>query len=1128
MENRKVLVVTISVIVLLLPQAFTYAYEVPVHKSLTKNIITEYTKLLGKTFTNTDINTIIDGSAFEDNGTRPINHFYDPVHNVGLKSKRPTSKIWATNPYKQASYGEWRNNNDRKLFEGKQDYTWQRAVYEYAHGNKHRGLEALGHILHLVEDLTSVPHTRDDAHSGSWFDGSSVYEEYTAKLKSDIHLHNIKSANDIGSIMQETAIYTNHNFLSADTVFKDFVMPKRDTSKIKNHFMIGDLGQRVILLKVIEDKSGVKVVSEQKLKDPRVMQSYWEHLSYKAVESGVSVIDLFFREVEKERKTNKLAMMNKSSNEVRSIAKNITGFKGMKFLLGSSLSAVESYELNKDDWEGARRAAQIYDIDFPPRPIGVKMPKRIIKAQNQGASALQAIEQATIRPVPTVKKNNTPEPKPKPKPEPKPKPKPKLKQEEKPVISPKIIKTSLIKPVPVIPVPVPTDIVEAKPPIPTQEPKQEQKLEPKHTSTPNPFDPGGFAFGAGGGGGIHTPAPASPPDTTPPTITFTVHPCLHESGSSCFVYPGIEITYDWSTSDTDFEHFTINNSATTTISTSTTGTATTTLANNGDTQTITISATDTTGNVSTSTKTLIASTPSVVINEIFWGGTNTHPEDEWFELYNNEDYDIILDGWSFIATSSGLTVPLSGTISANSYFLVEPNEDTTSSIADLVMPFNAQMSDIKDTVQLKRGTTVIDEITPDNTNAWRAGFKNTGQTSYSMERFLPTGPSNDDANWGNASPYWHPETDRDGAILYGTPGTRNGTNYLFTYDNNMPSSGTLTVSASRSPYKLPYFTVLSGQTLTIEDGVIIEMFSEPHAPFDVQGILNVQGTASNPVIFTSDVANPGMWRGIKVNSGAEATLTHTQVLNGGYSGGSTDAAIKNTGGTLILNNATVASSSALGIRTENNATTTINNTLIKNNASHGLLAKSSVVVIDDTTFENNIMGIYHSHATNMTVRNSIFINNSERAIYHGSDRTGVYIGNSGSGNGLDGIFLGGLWMNSTGTTTLAYNSLPYAFSWLDIKNGTTLSLDPGVIMRGTYSGSPYGGKAKIIIKDGGTLHVSGTEANPVIFTSIKDPGGSPADSDWWGIVKEGNGIVIGASTTTALMKYADPTTISLW
>ena len=383
MENNRFLIF-IAIYLFTLP-AFTNAYSVTTHQELHKNILKEYQHLAGDDIPSTLERAFIKGAVDEDKGARPVNHFYDSINNVGLKNnKRPKSIIWATNPYLQGRFGEWRLIKDKeaKLLEHESDYSWQRAVYEYVHGDKERAMESLGHIMHLLEDLTSVPHTRDDAHSGSWFDGHSYYEDYTVDKVPHVQLPNLKEVNDIKTTFKGLSTYTNTHYLSADTIFKKYLSPQKNNLIRKGDYLYDPIiGNKVLWSITLIDKNG-NTTEEIKLQEPQVMQSYWDHLSYKAVESGVATMDLFFREVAKERLTNELAYMNKSYGEVKSIASTIKSYKGMRSLLGSSLSAVEAYELNENEWEGARRAAEMYGIDdFPPRPIGVKMPKLKPKVQ---------------------------------------------------------------------------------------------------------------------------------------------------------------------------------------------------------------------------------------------------------------------------------------------------------------------------------------------------------------------------------------------------------------------------------------------------------------------------------------------------------------------------------------------------------------------------------------------------------------------------------------------------------------------------------------------------------------------------------------------------------------------------
>ena len=146
---------------------FTFAYDDDTtHPALTQEII----KLFNSEFkslklSDTDAEQIIQGSIDEDLETRWMQHFYDPVYNRGLTilgQEWMTSKEWSQNTLAQAGLNGFLAGTLTSFFSDEDDYSWDRAIYEYAWGDKKRGLLALGHVLHLIED-TSVPdHTRNE------------------------------------------------------------------------------------------------------------------------------------------------------------------------------------------------------------------------------------------------------------------------------------------------------------------------------------------------------------------------------------------------------------------------------------------------------------------------------------------------------------------------------------------------------------------------------------------------------------------------------------------------------------------------------------------------------------------------------------------------------------------------------------------------------------------------------------------------------------------------------------------------------------------------------------------------------------------------------------------------------
>ncbi|MAJ97039.1 MAG: hypothetical protein CMI56_00295 [Parcubacteria group bacterium] len=111
-------------------------------------------------------------------------------------------------------------------------------------------------------------------------------------------------------------------------------------------------------------------------------------LSQHAVASGMGVIDLFFKEVEEERKTGRLLAMNKSYKETDRMMKRLAFGRDSKASL-TSLAAADIYELNKDDLDGYYAAAKIYGISTPAAARD-----SVIKEDAQPASALLGLQQA--------------------------------------------------------------------------------------------------------------------------------------------------------------------------------------------------------------------------------------------------------------------------------------------------------------------------------------------------------------------------------------------------------------------------------------------------------------------------------------------------------------------------------------------------------------------------------------------------------------------------------------------------------------------------------------------------------------------------------------------------------------
>jgi len=283
----------IATLVLALWPVLIFAYsDDTTHPLLTGKAIDLFEQDSGQNFISAEDRAIILGSIAEDADPRYLNHFYDPINNVGLNNGQfDSSKQWAQ------GQGKVRN-----------DFIWNNAIYQYVYGDKLQGLATLGHILHLVQDKTVPDHTRDDPHPIKNTYESYAKDQNTVSAISPIYLGSINEYFD------QVAKFTNANFFSDDTILKYYQNPKilSEYKNINNPWVIygiGNFGKLVVIRKFTDDNGNL--VISYSLKDTssdgnQVMSAYWSILAPRAVGYSAGVIKLFFDEVKKEQETHAL------------------------------------------------------------------------------------------------------------------------------------------------------------------------------------------------------------------------------------------------------------------------------------------------------------------------------------------------------------------------------------------------------------------------------------------------------------------------------------------------------------------------------------------------------------------------------------------------------------------------------------------------------------------------------------------------------------------------------------------------------------------------------------------------------------------------------------------------------
>tara|TARA_B100000315_G_scaffold232875_1_gene245545 strand:+ start:1004 stop:3214 length:2211 start_codon:yes stop_codon:yes gene_type:complete len=261
-------------------------------------------------------------------------------------------------------------------------------------------------------------------------------------------------------------------------------------------------------------------------------------------------------------------------------------------------------------------------------------------------------------------------------------------------------------------------------------------------------------------------------DTTPPsTPTLTITECSNSLSASACLSPSTTANLSWTATSTDISYYGVIKDNTQ-VSTTTDTDSSTTLSNG--TYSMEIVAYDEVGNSSTSTsQSIIIDTMPVIINEIAWSGTASSSADEWIELYNRTSYTIDLSNVTLSASDEAPYISLSGTITSNSYYLIERTDDTTTSVtADLTSSF----SELSNTVEIlslihNYASTTLDS-TPSSVS-WSAG---TEANNISMERIDLDTAGTSATNWSNNNTYTKNGTDVGGNSINGTPKSRNSVN----------------------------------------------------------------------------------------------------------------------------------------------------------------------------------------------------------------------------------------------------------------------------------------------------------------------------------------------------------------
>ena len=201
----------------------TYAYERPVHVKITQQAISQATNYLSfmndfRPDSDSADEGIKNGSFREDDIPRFIHHFYDPQNGQGICPVICVPSL------------EWGLNDTDN------DYSWAKArnyMYQALTGGNgatrsasfSKMFRSVGRVMHLVQDLATPAHVRNDSHFKLPYSlVRDLYENYTLSHYSSswatgyptVGLNNFS---DPWTSSFGLSFFTNQNFISQDTNF---------------------------------------------------------------------------------------------------------------------------------------------------------------------------------------------------------------------------------------------------------------------------------------------------------------------------------------------------------------------------------------------------------------------------------------------------------------------------------------------------------------------------------------------------------------------------------------------------------------------------------------------------------------------------------------------------------------------------------------------------------------------------------------------------------------------------------------------------------------------------------------------------------------------------------------------
>ncbi len=363
-------------------------YEISAHAALTNAIIEKY----NATYPDAEIDSefrfdLVRGAKEEDDNSRSLNHFYDPVRNRGLSF----------------SGKSWMRSKSWAVADDVNNFTWGKGLDAYANSDYHRAFLILGHVLHLLEDASVPDHVRNDAHIVD-----SPYESFTKTL---VPLPDAKPPvilADMASYFDIAATYANNGFYSADTINDSaYQKPKPDYIKQEGKYLYGfkadEYGAPYHLVHYVKIQKYLWAsLQESKFlnhEENKILSDYWRLLSAHVIRHGAGMVKLFITEGEKLKKEQ--ATNEKNSKSIYATLASVVD------VFASTAESVDSYGDGLTEAESIPLEANVIDAPTAQTKASASATKAATKktpapkaASVKSKSSTTAAKKVTVKTAP--------------------------------------------------------------------------------------------------------------------------------------------------------------------------------------------------------------------------------------------------------------------------------------------------------------------------------------------------------------------------------------------------------------------------------------------------------------------------------------------------------------------------------------------------------------------------------------------------------------------------------------------------------------------------------------------------------------------------------------------------------